>query len=145
MSLDGVAQLSRQLDALKSMEDGKALKRAAKAFIQPAFKIAQATIPQLKETKRGFHSTYKGNIVTKGFAKRSLRTISTYDKRTATASGVLGVRKKAYYAVNYVDKGTRYQKAQEWIVNALMTGKSAGEDRLKASLQADINKLAKTP
>lgn len=144
MSIEGVEQLRRQFAELASLDRGRALKRAVRAGMVPALKVAVATIPQLKEEKRGFHTTYKGGTVTKGFAKRSIRMITKADPKKGKTYALLGVRKKAYYAVNYVERGTRYQAKQPWLVPAQQTAKSDTQTKLQDSLLKDIQKAAKT-
>jgi HK97 gp10 family phage protein len=139
-TLEGVAALTRQLQTLGKLDDGKALKRAVKAGITPALKIAQAIIPIGTEP----HRTYQGLLVAPGFAKTQLRTISTINSAKNIASGILGVRKAAYYILQYVELGTRFQRAQPWIRRALLEGRDEGEQALRASLAADVEKAAKT-
>jgi HK97 gp10 family phage protein len=139
-SLEGVAQLTRQLQALGKLDDGKALRRAVGAGIKPALRIAQSIIPVGTEP----HRTYQGLLVAPGFAKTQLRTITTINAAKNIASGILGVRKAAFYILQYVELGTRFQRAQPWIRRALLEGRDDGEAALRASLQKDVLKAAKT-
>jgi HK97 gp10 family phage protein len=155
--LSGIAELTKQLDALTSLEDGKALKRCVKAGINEALKRAREIIPQeginghqgrahrLKVSK-ALHEKYGGigALVTPGFAKRSLRTISTINESKDVASGVLGVRKAAYYAVQFLEFGTHKMKAQPWLRRALLEARDDAERKLKKSLEVSVAKAAKT-
>lgn len=142
-TLDGVAQLTRQLIALGKLDDGKALKAAVKASIQPAYKRALATIP-VGSVPHRTAKKYGNQLVNSGFAKQSLRTISTINAQKNVASALLSVRKPAFYAINFVELGTRYQRAQPWLRPAFFSARSDGEDALRASLQKSVLKAAAT-
>lgn len=139
-TLDGVAALTKQLDALGKLEDGKALRAAVRAGINEALKVAKTIIPVGTEP----HRTYQGLLVNAGFARASLRIIATINAEKNIASGILGVRKAAYYALQYVELGTRYQKAQPWIRRALLEARDDAETKLRESLQKSVIKAAKT-
>jgi HK97 gp10 family phage protein len=148
--LEGVAQLTRQLQALGSLDDGKALQRCVRAGIKQALPIAIAACPvghdlhRLAIKKRLKVQGIKGNTVGPGFAKANVRVIATLDKSKTSASGLLGVRKAAFYVLQYVELGTRFQRAQPWLRNAFLQARDAMEEALKASLAADVEKAART-
>lgn len=147
--LEGVAALTRQLQSLKALDDGKALKRCVKAGINEALEVAIATCPvgtelhRLSIKKRLRVQGIKGNTVGPGFAKASLRTIATINPEKNIASGLLGVRKAAFYVLQYVELGTRYQRAQPFLRNALLSARDRAEEALKASLAKDVEKAAR--
>jgi HK97 gp10 family phage protein len=149
-NLDGVAALTRQLQALGSLDDGKALKRCVKAGINVARDRWEHTIPVGKEihraaiSKRLKKAGIKGLSIGPGFAKQNIRTISTINSAKNVASGLLGVRKAAYYVLQFVELGTRYQRAQPTLRNALLSARDGVEDALRASLAKDVEKAAKT-
>jgi HK97 gp10 family phage protein len=138
-SLNGVAELTKQLNQLGSLEEGQALRRAVKAGIKPALVRAREIIP----VGRVPHRTYKGLLVAPGFARQSLRTISTINAAKNIASGLLGVRKEAYYILQFVEFGTRFIPAQPWIRRALLESRSDCEEAFRASIAAAIEKAAK--
>jgi HK97 gp10 family phage protein len=138
-SLVGVAELTKQLNQLASLEEGRALKRAVKAGIKPALVRAQELIP----VGRVPHRTYKGLLVAPGFAKASLRTISTINGAKNIASGILGVRQQAFYILKFVELGTRFMEAQPWIRRALLESRSDCEEAFRASIAASVEKAAK--
>jgi HK97 gp10 family phage protein len=148
-SLEGVAELTRQLQALASLEDGKALKRCVKSGINEAFKRAQQIIPvgtqihRAATTKRQKHFGIKGITVGPGFAKASLRTISTINAEKNIASGILSTRKAAYYAVQFLEFGTHKMPAHPWLRRSLLESRDAAEGALRNSLQVSIDKAAK--
>jgi HK97 gp10 family phage protein len=149
-SLEGVAALTRQLQALKSLDDGKALKRCVKAGINVARDRWEQTIPVGIELHRAAISKrlkargIKGLALGPGFAKQNIRTISTINSSKDIASGLLGVRKAAYYVLQFVELGTRFQRAQPTLRNALYGTRDSVEEALRASLAKDVEKAAKT-
>lgn len=150
-SLEGVAALTKQLEALGKLEDGKALRSAVKAGIKPALERAKELIPvgteihRLKTSKNVHKRGIKGMTVGPGFAKAALRTISTINAAKNIASGLLSVRKAAYYAVQFVEFGTRKMAAEPWLRRAFSETRDAQEEAFRASIQASVLKAAKTP
>jgi HK97 gp10 family phage protein len=155
--LSGVAELTRQLAALQSLEDGKALKRCVKSGINEALKRAREIIPQegihghkglvhRLKTSKLLHDKYGaiGALVTPGFAKRSLRTISTINAEKNVAAGLLSVRKAAYYAVQFLEFGTRKMPAQPWLRRSLIEARDRAEAALRHSLEVSVDKAART-
>jgi HK97 gp10 family phage protein len=139
-SLEGVAALTKQLIALQKLDDGKVLKSAVKAGINEALKKAQEYVPVGTVP----HRTYQGLLVAPGFAKSQLRTIATINAAKNVASGLLGVRKAAYYILQYVEFGTRFQRAQPFIRRALMDAREDAEAKLRGVLQKAVDKAART-
>lgn len=142
-TLDGVAQLTRQLIALGKLDDGKALRGSVKAGIQPAYKRARASIP-VGSVPHRLAAAYGKQLVNSGFARQSLRTITTINAQKNIASALLGVRKNAFYILNFVELGTRYQRAQPWIRPAFFNSRADMETALKSYLQKAVLKAAAT-
>lgn len=138
-TLEGVAELTKQLIALGKLDDGKALRGAIKAGMQPAYKRAQAYIP-VGSIPHRLAPAYGRLLVNSGFAKSALRTITTINAQKNIASAVMGVRKAAFYILNFVELGTRYQSPQPWIRRALNDGRSEGEEAIRAYLQKAVMK-----
>jgi HK97 gp10 family phage protein len=61
------------------------------------------------------HATYKGNRVFPGFSKRSLRLFSRINKRNGTAEAIVGPRREAFYATQFVELGTSKMAARPWM------------------------------
>lgn len=138
--LEGVAQLSRQLDALGKLEDGKAIRTAVKAGMTPAFKAAQQNIP----IGTVAHRTYKGRLVAPGFAKRSLRLVTTLSSDKQKATAIIGVLGEAFYAIQFVEMGTSKMAAQPWLRPSFYNTREEQESALADSLKRTIEKLART-
>lgn len=135
-----LADLTAKLSAMGKLEDGKALRTAVKAGIRPVFAQAKANIPKSPE----FVKTYKGRLVGPGFASRNIRTISQLKPAEGIARASVGVRAEAFYAVNYVERGTKKQKAQHWLTDAAEQTLSQQDAAVADSLQKSIDKASKT-
>ena len=111
--IEGGEELHRKLIALGSLEGGKVLRAAAHAAGVPIMREARARIPT--NDRSYLKKTYKGRKVAPGFAKRSIakRVKLSADKSSATVS--VGVRREAFYAVNFVELGTSKQGSQPWL------------------------------
>lgn len=95
--LVGLNHLSKQMKKLQTSTSLKIMRNSAREAMAPVLK---ATRPRVPVGTRA-HRTYKKNIVSPGFAQRSLRMITFVNKKTGTADAVIGLRKQAYYAIHY--------------------------------------------
>lgn len=139
-TLEGVAALTKQLNALSSLEEGRALRRAVKAGIKPALIRAQSLIAVGTQP----HRLTNGLLVAPGYAKAALRTISTINAAKNIASGILGVRKPAFYALQFLEMGTRKMAAQPWIRRALLEARGECEEAFRDSIARSVERAAKT-
>jgi len=139
-TLEGVAALTRQLIALGSLDDGKALKLACRAAMKPALARAQAAIPVGTEP----HRLRNGLLVAPGYAKSTLKIAVTINGQKNIASSVMSVGKGAYYAVKFVEFGTRTQAAQPWFRSSFANARSDAEAAFKDSLQRSVERAAKS-
>jgi hypothetical protein len=140
-ALEGTRELEQKLRALGSAFAVPIMRSALRFGIRPAFKRAQQTIPVGKVA----HRTYKGRLVAPGFAKRSLRVVTRVSKDKRTFSAALGVRKEAFYAVQFIERemGNSKQSASPWLRPAF---RMTGPQQLQAladRLRDRINKVAK--
>lgn len=137
--LEGVDVLMRRLEALKRLDDGRAIRAAVTAGIKPARERAKGLIPVGVDA----HRTYKGRLVAPGFAQRSIgtRTRLSKDKQKATAS--LGVAREAFYAVNFVEIGTAKMPARPWLRPALESTQSQAEGAIADSLRRTVKRASK--
>lgn len=137
--LEGVAALLTRLQALGKLDNGKALRSAARAGVKPIFTQAKILIPKSEQPTK----TYKGRVVGPGFASRNIRTITQLKPSQGIARASVGVRAEAFYAVNYVERGTKKQKAQHWLTEASAQTIDKQLEAVKTSLQATIDKASK--
>lgn len=139
MALEGVADLTKQLDALGKLEDGKALRRGVAAGGRVVVARAKALIPKGVDA----HRTYKGRLVAPGFASRSIRSVTSLSKDKQKATVKIGVRNEAFYAVNFVEIGTSKMPRQPWLRPAFQSTLDAQQKALADSLRKSILQAAK--
>lgn len=140
-ALEGTAELTKKLRQLGLLEDGKALRAGGRAAGRVVTSKAQGLIPVNKVNR--LHRTYKGRLVSPGFAKRSIRyiTVLSRDKQKVTVS--IGVRKEAHYAVDFVEKGTSDMPAHPWLRPAFESTLNEQQKALGEHLKKVIEKIAR--
>jgi HK97 gp10 family phage protein len=148
-TLEGVAVLTKQLKALEQLEQGQVLKRGVKAGINVALKYARQNIPVgggVTPSGRPTvtHLTYQGRRVSAGFARSQLRTGASINKTKDIADGILTTTKEGFYILNFVELGTRYQRAQPWIRKSLLQARDEAELALANSILLGIDNAVKS-
>jgi HK97 gp10 family phage protein len=138
--LEGVAELDAKLRALGKGLSVPILRKAVRAAIKPAQAKASELIPVGTEE----HRTYKGRLVTPGFAKRSLRVVTRASEDGRTVSAALGVRKEAFYAALFVELGTSKMRAQPFLRPALESTQDQQQGILADKLREEITKVAQS-
>lgn len=138
--LEGAAALDRQLAALADPKaTGKVLRSGVGSAMRTVVKKkAEALIPEGDEP----HRTYKGRLVAPGFAKRSLRVKTYVSKDGQKAGAVLGVKKEAFYAVQFIELGTAYVPAKPWLVPAFESTQREALAKLIFAMQRRYRKIA---
>jgi HK97 gp10 family phage protein len=137
----GARELGRKLDNLSRKVRGSTLRKAANAAVKPVLEEARNRIPVNKVEE--LHKTYKGRHVAPGFAKRSVaaKVKLSRDGRAVFAS--MGVRREAFYAVNFVELGTSKQPAQPWLRPAFEAKHQAALTKFSEVLKEQIDKVAR--
>lgn len=115
IALQGVAELTKKLQELGGLNDGKALRGCVRAGMYPAFLRAHELIP----VGTVAHRTYTGRLVAPGFSKRSLRIVVQTSKDKQAATALLGPSKEGYYATQFTERGFRNKAARPWLRPAL--------------------------
>lgn len=138
--LQGVAEASRKLRAAGAAFTVPILRSAVRAGIQPAKKLAQATAP----TGSVAHRTYKGRLVAPGFGKRSIRVVTKVNADKTGVSAALGVRREAFYMVNFVEIGTAKMPARPWLRPAMQMTQSEQEAAFAKKLLERLNQVVKS-
>lgn len=137
--LEGVADLTTKLTELGAKVAGKELRGTVKAAIETALHAARVNIPVGSEP----HKTYKGRIVTPGFALASIDTKIGLEKKTGTAYALLGVRPEAFYALAFRELGTATQAADPWLRPAFEESEDAMLRTIASELRDRVEKVAK--
>lgn len=145
VKMSGFPELLAKLEKLGKLEDGKALRTAAKAGVKPVFTQAKINVPKSLDAARTARKgpDGKGRLVGPGFASRNIRTISQLKPSQGIARASVGVRADAYYAVQFVERGTRYQKKNPWLENASEATQDKQIEAVTESLQKSIEKASK--
>lgn len=137
--IKGLRELGRKLDELSKKASGQILRKSVRYAAKPAVDAAKQSIPQGADA----HKTYKGRLVAPGFARRSIRAVTKVSRDGRSASVLLGVRREAFYAINFVELGTSKQPAQPWLRPALESTKDQQVSRLAEKLKMEIDKVAR--
>lgn len=139
--LEGSAELARQLRALGAAFSIPILRAAVRAGIKPAANRWRDTIWKGNQA----HRTYKGRLVAPGFSSRSIRIVTKATNNGQTVSAALGVRKEAFYAVQFIERelGNSKHVAQPSLRAAMQSTKNEQETALAAKLKDRIERIAK--
>lgn len=139
--LEGTAELSRQLRALGAAFSIPILRAAVRAGIKPAHDRWKATIWKGNQA----HRTYKGRLVAPGFSSRNTRVVTKAEQGGTVVSAALGVRKEAFYAVQFIERelGNSKHVAQPSLRAAMQSTQTEQQAALAAKLRERIDKIAK--
>lgn len=140
-ALQGVAALIQKLRDVGSLDDGKALRAAVRAGMRPALLAARSKIPIAKKPYR-LSKVYGGGKVDPGYAQKAIRMITTVSPDKQQASALMGVRKKAFFAVSFVELGTSKMAAEPWLRPAFYSTQEAQKEALAAKLAAYLAKVS---
>lgn len=136
-ALEGVAELNRKLSELADpKENGRVLRASVAAALRQVQKDARASAP----VGTVAHKTYKGRLVAPGFASRSLRVVTRI--KDGTATGRLGVRAEAFYALQFIELGTAKIPRAPWLVPAFERQQDAALQAIGDTMRKRINKIA---
>lgn len=136
-NLEGLAPLARRLAEYGKKLDIQVLRASVRAGIKPAVAAARQLIPVGTVP----HKTYKGRLVQPGFARDNI-TVTTKARSDGQAvSAAMGVHKEAFYAVQFVDKGTKKMRARHWLVPSFENNLDAIERALADKLRDRVGKL----
>jgi HK97 gp10 family phage protein len=137
-ALTGVRELGAQLDRLSKAARGADLRSAARAGINVAKDRAIATIPVGIRA----HRLYTGQLVAPGFAQRHVAIKISTSYNATDVSAHLGVTKLAFYAVQFLERGTEKMSARPWLTPAFAQTTQAQQqafaDKLRDRLDAAV-------
>jgi HK97 gp10 family phage protein len=142
--IEGLAALEAQL---RELADPKQFATTLRASVREPLRLvlaqARANIARISPGKAELHRTYKGRLVSAGFAARSLRILVKLSPDKQAAIGVIGVLKEAYYALMFFELGTAHIPAQPWLRPALESQKSVAVQKMAAVLKKRIDAIAR--
>jgi HK97 gp10 family phage protein len=137
--LEGVADLTKKLVDIAGAMAPKELRGTVKGAIEEAEHLARARIPQGTEP----HKTYRGRLVSPGFAVSTLHVETYINKRTGAAVAALGTSREAFYATLFVELGTVNTPAQPWLRPAFEESQDPMLRKIADELRARVEKIAK--
>lgn len=137
--LDGFRALDKQLAELADAKaTGSVLRSGAGYAMRRVAKQAKAAAPVGREA----HRTYKGRLVAPGFASRSVRVVTKLSRDKQKVSALLGVRREAFYALQFIELGTSRIPARPWLVPVFERNQKQVLADLKTGLTRRLKKIA---
>jgi len=137
--LEGVAELTGQLTELGARLAARELRGTVKAALQKAEHRARSRIPIGNEP----HKTYRGRLVSPGYAVSTLHIEVKLNKRTGTVSASLGVGREAFYAVQFIELGTSKIQANPWLRPSFEESEDEMLRTIGDEMRARIDKIEK--
>lgn len=154
MPISGYRELSAQLLALKGAMAGKVMRSAAVAAMRPALDAAKAAAPQGHPPYGPYATrttpidpypkkTYKGRLVTPGFASRSVAMKARLGRLGNAVRVELGVRAEAFYVVQFIELGTSKIAKRPWLEPAFRSSIREMDSRLQSELRKALDRAVK--
>lgn len=137
--LEGVAETTAKLNELGVKLAARELRATVKNAIAEAEHRARARMPQGTEP----HKTYRGRLVSPGYAITTLHIEVSLDKRSGAAVARLGVGREAFYAVQFVELGTYKMAAQPWLRPSFEESQDAMLQSIASELRERVEKIAR--
>lgn len=127
--------------------NGKEWRSALRAAVQKpgrqVLNTARSNISAISPGKTPLHKTYKGRLVSMGFAKRSLRMIVKLARAGTGARAIIGVRAEAFYALQFFERGTSKIPARPFLAPALEARKDTAVKEVGQGLLRRIRTIAR--
>ena len=138
VKIEGLKELSAQLKSLGDDLGSKTARQAVSSSVTPAVKELRNAAPEGSEG----HKTYKGRWVAPGFTRRNIVKRSWRSKDRTRVGVNIGVRAEAFYSLQFVDQGTKYIAARDWVEPAFERSTGQVLDRLVIQLRRRIQKAS---
>lgn len=138
---EGFRELSKQLVQLAELDRGKVLRQSARLAVKPVETDAKNRIPV--NDRDYLKKSYKGNVIYPGFAKDNIAIKILLSKDRQAAWALVGVKPEAFYAVDFVERGTSKQAAQPWLRPAFRKNRRRMVQRLGEGIRRKIMLIAK--
>jgi HK97 gp10 family phage protein len=135
--LEGMRELMMKLEQIDAAVAVKELRSAALQSTTPTLKKMKLAIPVGSDV----HRTYMGRLVAPGFAKRSIKRSTKIEKGKIVVR--IGVKREAFYAVSFLDPGTKKMSAHPWFKSVFEGNKSNIEGRFRDVLKKKIERIAR--
>lgn len=141
--VDGLAELDRKLLELGNPKaQGAALRASVSKAMKTVKAKAQANIASVSPGLAEIHRTYKGRLVGAGFASRSLTVVTRLSRDKQQATAMLGVKREAFYAINFLELGTSRTPPHPWLVPAFQASRKSAVAEVADVLRKRIKRIA---
>jgi len=142
----GIPELSRTFDELGAMNSSEwrsAMRKAVRTPMAKTMTRARGNVARFSPGKTLLHKTYRGRLVSAGYAARNLRMIVKFSRGGGSATAILGVRAEAFYALAFFERGTSKIAAQPWLVPAFSASQETAVQDVGQAWLTRINAIAK--
>lgn len=136
-NVSGLKELDKQLKKLNGATRAKVLRSAVRSSIKPTFEIIKLSAPVGTKS----HKTYKGNLVSPGFLRRSMRIVTTIEKDAAVA--LIGARREAFYGPQFLEVGTSKIPEYEFMRAPFERDARLIVERFRKTVRVKLEKLKK--
>lgn len=148
--IEGLAELEKAFKDLTNMSSSEwksTLNAAVRKPMTAVKKKAEMNIRVISPGKTPLHRTYLGRMVSSGFASRSLVIVVRVlaRARAPRAFALLGVRREAFYAIQFFELGTPALgiPATPWLAPALESSTSTALREVGAAMRQRIERIAR--
>ena len=137
LHVTGLGELQAKLSAMESKTSQKALRSALMQSATPMVRKMRAAAPVGTRA----HRTNRGRLVAPGFLRRSVAKSSKLirSENSTVAVVFIGVKKEAYYGIQFLDRGTKYIRKMPWFTSTFEAGAggivSSFRDKLASKLR----------
>lgn len=146
--IDGLRDLDRKLGDLGKKLGIKTLRKAVRRAAAPVRSQIRIGVPIGTEA----HKTFKGRLVAPTFLRRSIRLLTKLNRRRGSISAIIGVRREAFYGINFLDLGphtithrngrpiNRYTlRKRSWFMDEFIRNRTYMETSIRNELRRAIN------
>jgi len=137
----GLRELQIKLRNMPEKVQKKVLRNAATLAVNPLVQEAKRSVPVSSRTYLA--KTYRKKLIAPGFGKRSIAKKVKLYQDGKFAKAMVGVKPEAYYLLQFVERGTSYQRKQPWLEPAYRKTRRAVLSRFQEVMRQKILQSAK--
>lgn len=142
--LEGAAELTAKLRELASpKEQASTLRASVRDPMRKVMAKFQVNLAALSPGDRQIHRTYKGRLVTSGFAARSVRMLVKMSRDKQSATAILGVLAEAFYILQFFELGTSKIQQHPTLEPAFRSSESSMLQGVADTMKKRIDRIAK--
>lgn len=133
--IEGLKELSKQLELLGNKLGTKTLRNAVRTALVPTFKEIKALAPVGKK----YHRTYRGNLVAPGFLKKKIKLRSRSNRGVVSAS--ISASGEAFYGIFLALGAKTVPSPKDFFFRIFHKNRADIENRIVIDLRKRISKL----